>query len=256
LAVVGRIDASVPQASPERPDVSQPQQQTGRVETIFPAWANYLLPLLILGVIGGGTYMPLLIASSLSAEALNLGYAPDQPVPYSHALHVGELGMDCKYCHTTVEDAAFAAIPPTQSCMNCHQQIRANSPKMAKVQESYATGKPIEWVKVHDLADYAYFNHAVHVNKGVGCVSCHGRVDQMEVVYQAEPLSMGWCLDCHRQPEKHLRPLDKVTDLDWKPEPRQGETPAQAQLRVGKELKAKYNIHNADYMQSCSLCHR
>ncbi len=125
---------------------------------------------------------------------------PTQPVPYSHALHVGQLGMDCRYCHTGVEVAAAATIPPTQTCMNCHSKVRANSEKLIPIRESYATGMPVPWIRVHDLPDYVYFDHSAHVRRGVGCVSCHGRIDTMEVVFQAEPLSMGWCLECHRNP--------------------------------------------------------
>ncbi len=145
-------------------------------------------------------------------RATDVGYAPEQPVPYSHALHAGQLGIDCRYCHNTVETAAHAAVPPTQTCMNCHAAIRKESEKLIPVRASYATGMPIPWVRVHDLPDYVYFNHSAHVRRGVGCVSCHGRVDTMEVVYQAEPLSMGWCLDCHRNPERHLRPVEFVTE--------------------------------------------
>jgi len=238
----------VSESTPPEPEAA-PASGGGRV--VFPPWLNYLLPALIIGVLGGAVYVPTVVAFGLSAESLNLGYAPRQPVDYSHALHAGELGMDCRYCHTTVEDAGFAAIPPTQTCMNCHSQIRNNSPKMERVLESYATGKPIEWIKVHDLADYAYFNHSVHVNKGVGCTTCHGRVDQMEIVYQHAPLSMGWCIDCHRQPEKYLRPVEEVTNMAWKPE-----DVGKTQMQIGLELKQKYNIHGEAYMTSCSLCHR
>jgi hypothetical protein len=177
--------------------------------------------------------------------ALDVGYQPQQPVPYSHAIHAGKLGMDCRYCHSTVEETAAAAVPPTQTCMNCHSQIRADSPKLAEVQHSYATGEPIHWVRVHDLPDYAYFNHSAHVRRGVGCVSCHGRVDRMEVVAQEQPLSMSWCLDCHRNPEKHLRPLDQITTMDWQPE----EDP----LTLGANLRRQYNINPST---DCSTCHR
>jgi hypothetical protein len=222
---------------------------------MFPRWANYLLPLLVLGGLGGGLYATVVVGYAGSATTLNVGYKPVQPVPYSHALHVGQLGMDCKYCHTTVEKAAFAAIPPTQVCINCHSPsknvngVRKESEKLAKVYESYATGKPVEWVKVHQLPDYVYFDHSAHVNKGVGCVSCHGRIDAMDVVSQAKPLSMSWCLDCHRAPEKYLRPVEEVTNMAWLP-------PGGDQLAIGRELKQTYNIHDAVYMTSCSTCHR
>lgn len=230
--------------------------QTPSDKFVFPKWANYLLPFIVLSAVGGGAFVPVVVGLGFSANTLNVGYAPDQPVPYSHALHVGELGIDCRYCHTTVDDASFAAIPPTQTCMNCHAKIRSDSPRLEAVFESNQTGLPVEWVKVHDLPDYVYFNHSAHVNKGVSCVSCHGRVDKMEVVTQDKPLSMGWCLDCHRQPEKHLRPLDKVTDLAWTPTPQPGETPEAAQLRVGLQQKSLLKINDEAFMTSCSTCHR
>ncbi|MFW5653481.1 MAG: cytochrome c3 family protein [Planctomycetota bacterium] len=154
----------------------------------FPRWSNVLLPAIVVAVAGGGLYMGVLIPFGASPATTDVGYAPIQPVPYSHALHVGKLGIDCAYCHTTVDDAAFAAVPPTQTCMNCHTSILPDSPQLQPVWESFNTGRPIEWVKVHDLPDYAYFNHAAHINKGVSCVECHGRVDKMEVVYQSETL--------------------------------------------------------------------
>ena len=135
-------------------------------------------------------------------------------------------------------------------------RVLSQSEKLAPVHESYITGKPVEWVEVHQLAEYAFFDHQAHVNKGVSCVSCHGRVDRMEVVYQVEPLSMSWCLDCHREPEKHLRPVEEVYNLGWKPQVVGNETLEQAQLRIGKELKEKYNIHDRAYMTACSTCHR
>ncbi|MCS7032724.1 MAG: cytochrome c family protein [Phycisphaerae bacterium] len=229
---------------------------TTRKRFLFPRWANYALPALIVMVLGGALYVPTVVTFGFSTYTTDVGYAPIQPIPYSHALHAGELGIDCRYCHSTVEKAGFAAIPSTQVCMNCHTNIRSTSEKLKPLMESWQTGKPIEWVKVHDLPDYAYFNHSAHVNAGVGCVSCHGRVDTMEVVYQAERLSMSWCIDCHRNPEKHLRPRDQVTNMKYQPEIREGETLEAAQLRVGRELKEKYRIHDEQYMIACSTCHR
>ena len=200
-------------------------------------------------VVGGALYVTVLLAFGASPKTTAVGYQPVQPVPYSHAMHVGKLGLDCRYCHTTVEKAAFAAIPPTQTCMNCHTSIKPTSDKLKPVRESWESGRPVEWVKVHDLPDYVYFNHSAHVNKGIGCVSCHGRIDQMEVVRQAQPLNMGWCLDCHREPEKALRPLDKVTDMTWRPA-------GGDQLKVGTALKAEYHIRDVGYMTSCTTCHR
>lgn len=214
----------------------------------FPAWANWLAPVLGLVVLGAVTYMPALLYFGNSPYTTSVGYQPTQPVPFSHALHAGKLGMDCRYCHSTVEKAAFAAVPPTQTCMNCHHVLRTDSSRLAKVIESWNTGDPIKWVKIHDLPDYAYFDHSAHVNKGVGCVTCHGRVDQMEVVYQAQPLSMAWCLDCHREPEKYLRPLDKITVMNYQPQ--------RDQLVEGLELKKQYGIRGEAYMTSCFTCHR
>lgn len=224
-----------------------PDSTTSRV--IFPRWANYLLPAIIMMSGGGALYVTVLMTFGASPKTTDVGYAPVQPVPYSHAVHAGQLGMDCRYCHTTVENAAFAAIPPTQTCMNCHTGIRPDSSKLLPIRESWASGKPVEWVRVHDLPDYAYFNHSAHVNKGVGCVSCHGRVDQMEIVQQAQPLSMSWCLDCHRAPEQFLRPKDQVTNMSWTP-------PDGDQLKLGLELKKQYGIRDVTYMTSCSTCHR
>lgn len=230
---------------------------------LFPRWANFLLPLIIVSGIGGALYVPTFAALAMHPDTLNIGYQPEQPVLYSHALHVGQLGIDCRYCHTTVEKAGFAAIPPTQTCMNCHANAATNSAGLLKIYESWNTGDPVEWVKVHDLPDYAYFNHSAHINQGVGCYSCHGRVDQMDVVYQAEPLNMGWCLSCHREPEKHLRPKDQVTSMTYHlgkgPNDLQvadGQSLAEAQLEMGRKLKERYGIKGEAFMQSCSTCHR
>ena len=181
----------------------------------FPKKAN-ALPLLSLGgLVVGGVLTIFLVWYYFSPEFTDVGYAPEQPVPYSHRLHVDELGMDCRYCHNWVEVSEHANVPPTQTCMNCHSQIQTQSINLLPVRESWATGMPIEWVKVHHLPDYAQFSHALHVNNGVGCETCHGRIDQMEVVYQVEPLSMGWCLECHRQPELYLRPDDEITTMGY-----------------------------------------
>ncbi len=182
---------------------------------IFPEKAN-ALPLLSLGgALFGGIALVFFVWYYFSPEFLEVGYRPEQPVPYSHRLHVGELGLDCQYCHTSVESSPHANVPPTQTCMNCHSQIRTDSPNLLAVRESWANNRPIEWVKVHNLPDYAHFSHARHVNSGVGCETCHGRIDKMEVVTQVEPLSMGWCLECHREPEKYLRPQDEITTMGY-----------------------------------------
>ncbi|EDM75333.1 hypothetical protein PPSIR1_01117 [Plesiocystis pacifica SIR-1] len=182
---------------------------------IFPRWTNKLIPLL-------GVGCPLLVASTIfsiwywfSPYYTDAGYQPKQPVPFSHALHAGDMGLDCRYCHNTVERSPHAAIPPSATCMNCHSQVKTDSPRLALVRASYENGDSIPWVRVHQLPDYAYFDHRPHVAAGVGCASCHGRIDGMTVVEMNKPLSMGWCLDCHREPEPHLRPLDQVTNMHW-----------------------------------------
>ena len=183
-----------------------------------------------------------------------VGYQPHQPVAFPHNVHVEQLGMDCRYCHSFVEVAAHSNVPTTQVCMNCHSQVQKDNPKLKPVYDSWQTGQPIEWVQIHKTPDYVYFNHSVHVGRGVSCVSCHGRVDQMPVVYHDQPHSMAWCLDCHREPEKHLRPLDKVTQLGWKPERQEGESEDEAQLRLGVALRNQRNIHAPD--SNCFGCHR
>jgi hypothetical protein len=184
---------------------------------IFPKWLNWLA--LVAGV--GKVAAVVLAVGAVwyfgSPEYTDVGYRPHQPVEYSHKLHAGDLGIDCRYCHFSVESSPVAVVPPTQTCMNCHKVVKRDSEKLAVVRESAATGRPIRWVRVHELPDYAYFNHSVHVRAGVGCVSCHGRVDQMEEVMQAEPLSMSWCLDCHRNPAPHLRPTEEVFNMEWFP---------------------------------------
>ena len=175
----------------------------------------------------------------------DVGYRPLQPVAYSHKLHADDLGIDCRYCHNYVEMSPHANVPPTQTCMNCHKLIGAESEKLLHVRESWSTQQPLKWVRVHKVPDYCYFDHSAHINQGVGCASCHGRVDQMEVVYQAETLSMGWCLDCHRNPQMHLRPLEQVTNMAWEPGP--------DQFEIGQQLIEQRNITPPT---DCSGCHR
>jgi Cytochrome c7 and related cytochrome c len=171
-----------------------------------------------------------------------------QPVPFSHDHHVAGLGIDCRYCHTSVERSSSAGIPPTETCMNCHRQIWTNADLLEPVRASYRDGTPIRWTRVHDLPDYVYFNHSVHVAKGVACVTCHGRVDKMPLMYQEASLLMEWCLDCHRDPAKNIRPRDQVFNMeDWKPEPPLDLKTEQA--RLAKE----YNVQS---LMSCSTCHR
>jgi hypothetical protein len=172
----------------------------------------------------------------------------EQPVPFSHEHHVGGLGLDCRYCHTTVETSSFANIPPTKTCMNCHSQIWSTSPTLEPVRASFRTGNSIPWTRVHDLPDFVYFNHSIHVNKGVGCESCHGRVDQMPLTWQESSLQMDWCLDCHRNPEKVLRPRANITTM--------GYHPAGNQEEIGRRLMKENNIQSTRVLTSCSTCHR
>ncbi|NUQ61609.1 MAG: cytochrome c3 family protein [Pirellulales bacterium] len=213
--------------------------------SVFPQWIDRARPLfgVVLAIVP--VYLIVMAYYGGSPQTTDVGYMPDQPVPFSHALHAGELGIDCRYCHTTVEKASFAAVPPTSVCMNCHERIAADTALLLPVRESWASGEPIPWVKVHDLPDFAYFDHSAHVSRGVGCLECHGRIDKMDQVRQVASLSMSWCLECHRNPEKHLRPVEFVTDLDWKP--------SEDQAILGKRLRQENNINPST---DCSTCHR
>lgn len=222
----------------------------------FPHWVNRLLPLVGIGIAAGSAYALAVGAYATAPKTTNVGYSPKQPVPFSHKIHAGMLKMDCRYCHTTVDKAAHAAVPATQTCINCHSAanpdgsvdnsaIHTTSEKLLKVRESQATGESIAWERVHDLPDFVYFDHSAHVNRGVSCVSCHGRIDKMEQVYQAEPLTMSWCIDCHRNPEPHLRPQEYITQLDWEPD----EDPEVLGARIKEELGINASTN-------CSTCHR
>ncbi len=169
----------------------------------------------------------------------------EQPVPFSHEHHVGGLGIDCRYCHTTVENSSFANIPPTKTCMNCHSQIWSTAPMLEPVRESFRTDKSIRWIRVHDLPDYVYFNHSIHVAKGVGCTTCHGQVNKMPLMWQESSLQMSWCLDCHRHPERFVRPRAEVFSVTYRP--------PTDQLALGKKLVKEYHIQS---LTSCSTCHR
>ena len=169
----------------------------------------------------------------------------EQPVPFSHEHHVGGLGIDCRYCHTTVENSSFANIPPTKTCMNCHSQIWSTAPMLEPVRESFRTDKSIRWIRVHDLPDYVYFNHSIHVAKGVGCTTCHGQVNKMPLMWQESSLQMTWCLECHRHPERFVRPRSEVFSVTY--------TPPADQLELGRKLVKEYSIQS---LTSCSTCHR
>lgn len=184
---------------------------------IFPQWANKVPGILVSGLLIFGMVVVGFVWYYFSPEYTDVGYRPSQPVKYSHKLHAGDLGIDCRYCHISVEKSPVANIPPTQTCMNCHKIILPESEKLLPVRESWASVESIEWIRVHNLPDYAYFNHALHFRAGVGCISCHGNVAEMEVVTQIEPLSMSWCRTCHRNPDEFLRPVKDVTNMTWVP---------------------------------------
>jgi hypothetical protein len=219
------------------------------MSNFFPRWSNWLPVQLLVCVLLAGAPITLGIWYYFTPKYTRVGYEPLQPVPFSHALHAGQLGMDCRYCHSFVEVAGHANLPSTQTCINCHGEgrILANSPRLAPVRESWKSGQPIPWVQVHRLPDYAYFNHAAHVNRGVGCASCHGRVGGMTQIYEDQSLSMKWCLDCHRSPERYLRPPSEVFNTDW-----QAGSPDR-QLGLGTKLKQDWNVNPP---LTCGGCHR
>ena len=216
---------------------------------LFPPSANklplqivvYLVVLAGIATAGVTYYM--------TPKYTRVGYAPVQPVPFSHAKHVGEVGLDCRYCHSNVDKSYHSNVPTSQTCMNCHNQIKTTSPVLAPVRESYETGKAVPWVWIHQTPDYAYFNHSIHVNRGVSCVECHGKVNEMDTVTHMQPLSMGFCIECHRNPEARLRNPKDVFNLDSKRLAEQGE--------AGMKQAATF-VHdwNVKPPQSCSGCHR
>lgn len=212
---------------------------------IFPKWTLDLplavglsVPVLVVLLVGGVWYYG-------SPRFTDVGYAPEQPVPYSHKLHAGQLGLDCRYCHASVETSAVSSVPPTKVCMNCHHVVKRESPLLEPIRASEETKTSMRWIRVHNLPDYAYFNHAAHIHAGVGCASCHGQIQTMEVVRQAQPLSMGWCLDCHRNPGPALRPPEAITDMEWVP-------PSDHAEFVARVMEEKHIAPPVD----CSGCHR
>ncbi len=213
---------------------------------IFPKWANKLPIIFVVIVVISAVGIVGLFWYYGSPKYIDVGYRPLQPVDYSHKIHAGELGMDCRYCHVAVEKSSVASVPPTQVCMNCHTMVAAESEKLKLVRESWASGQPIEWVRIHKLPQYVYFNHSAHINAGVGCESCHGNIASMDVVHQEKPLNMEWCLDCHRNPGPNLRPRDEITMMNWKP--------AHNQQEFAKKIITEKHI-NAP-VESCTGCHR
>ena len=212
---------------------------------IFHRSTNMISRVSIFGAVfllAGGVGLMLLI--SRSSYNTGKGMVLAQPIPFSHDHHTAALGISCLYCHTSVEDSAYAGIPATSTCMNCHKQIWNDSPMLEPVRSSYSEGRPIAWTKVHDVPDYVYFNHSIHVAKGFGCVTCHGRVDKMPLIYKAETMQMEWCLECHRAPERFVRPVSEVYNTEWK---------AENQVKLGRALVAEYGVRS---LESCSTCHR
>lgn len=217
------------------------------MSAIFPKWTNKLPLMIIIGAALIGTTVVGGVWYYCTPKYTRVGYQPIQPVAYSHAIHVGQLGMDCRYCHSAVEKSWYANLPSSSTCMNCHNQVLKDDPRLALVRESAASGKPIQWIQIHRTPDYVYFNHSVHVTRGISCVECHGQINEMTEVQHAKPLSMTFCLDCHRNPAAKLRPVDKVTDLNFHFD---SET---KQIEFGKQAMAHWKVES---LQTCSTCHR
>jgi len=218
---------------------------------IFPRSANALARSSLFGVLSLVLFVGWITFTLMrSSWATKQNEFVEQPLQFSHAHHVGGMGIDCRYCHTSVEKSTFAGIPPTKTCMNCHSQIHTNAPILEPVRASFRNDTPLNWIRVNDLPDFVYFNHQIHVRQGVGCDTCHGPVDKMPLMYQAKPLLMEWCLSCHRAPENFIRPRAEVFNMNYRlPEGR-------SQRELGLELKKEYNIAGIEHMTSCSVCHR
>jgi len=211
------------------------------------------LPLVLLAVAGlAGAGVAAGVTIYLTPKYYRVGYEPVQPVPFSHQVHAGQLGIDCRYCHNGVEKSWFANLPGASTCMNCHTLVLKDDPRLQIVRDSAANNTPIPWVQIHHTPDYVYFNHSVHVTRGISCVECHGRIDQMDEVRHDKPLSMSFCLDCHRDPAAAIRPVDKVTKLDW-----QWSTNSIEAARL-QEVNGQKFVHDwkVESLQSCSACHR
>ena len=215
---------------------------------IFPESANWAAKASILaGLLLAATVLGILLNINRIHYVNRVNIALDQPVPFSHKHHVTGLGIDCRYCHTSVEHGAFAGIPPTETCMTCHSQIWTEAPNLEPVRTSWRENKPIEWNKVHDLPDFVYFDHSIHLAKGVGCQTCHGQVDQMPLMWKVNSLNMEWCIECHKNPEKFVRPKEQVFSMTYRKPNNQEE--------LGAQLVADYNIQT-EQLLNCSVCHR
>ncbi len=215
---------------------------------LFSRSADMWLRVALLVLIGGLAFLFVaFVILSRSSYVTDQGWTVDQPVPFSHEHHAGALQIDCRYCHDSVESSPVAGLPPTHTCMSCHSQLWTGAEMLAPVRQSLAQGEPLRWNRVNELPDYVFFHHGVHVNAGVGCVECHGQVDTMPLMRKAEPMTMGWCLSCHRDPAPHLRPRDKVTDMSWQ---YQGD-----RRKLGEALMRKHEIGEGD-LTHCYTCHR
>ena len=214
---------------------------------IFPKWVNTVPIKIIIAALLVTTAVVAGVTYYFTPKYTRVGYQPTQPVAFSHKLHAGQLEIDCRYCHTYVDRSQHSNVPATNVCMTCHSMVLQNDPRLAPVRESYESGDPIPWVRVHKTPDYVYFNHAAHVNRGISCAECHGQVNEMEVVYHAEPMSMGWCLECHRNPEEFIRPQEEVYNLDW-------ERPEDPE--AVEEIEGFVHDWDVNPPQSCSGCHR
>lgn len=219
---------------------------------IFPKWTNRLALNVIVGALFVGTGVTAGVTYYFTPKYTRVGYQPIQPVAFPHSVHVDQLGLDCRYCHNGVEKSWFSNIPATSTCMNCHSQVLKDDARLAPVRESAATGRPIPWVQIHKMPDYVFFNHSVHVNRGISCVECHGQINKMETVYEAKSLSMHFCLDCHRDPAMHLRKLEYITDLNWKPT-QDAQNLESVQRQLGTQLAKDWGTQS---LQNCSTCHR
>src|SRR5258708_5195237 len=216
---------------------------------VFPRSANTIARASIVGaVLFAAALVWLLLTYPRSSYATGVDVVREQPVPFSHKHHAGDLAIDCRYCHTTVEDSPFAGMPSTEICMHCHSEIWKDSPVLAPVRDSYQSGQPIAWNRVHDLPDYVYFDHSIHVAKGVACVTCHGQVDEMPLTWQDQSLLMSWCVDCHRDPKPYIQPVAAVFNMNWQPPVDQAEM-----MAIKPRLIADYQIAPKT---SCSTCHR
>jgi hypothetical protein len=210
---------------------------------------NYLSWLTIVGSLAclAGVIWASLIYTR-SSFGTNAGVMREQPVPFSHEHHVGVLGIDCRYCHDSVEQAAFAGMPATKTCMNCHSQMWVGSTMLEPVRASYKSDEPLHWHRVYNLPGFVYFDHSIHVHKGIGCSACHGRIDEMPFTYQVPSLLMEWCLECHRHPEQRIRPREEVFNIKYQP-------PAD-QISLGKQLCQEYDVDDAVTLTNCTVCHR